>query len=329
MKRQVRGIVCVTVMLAPGCAKLAFVSDRGGNLQIYEMRATGAAQRNMSNNPHIDSFPDVFSDGRKIAFSSTRGGQGMIITRDSADSDGSTEHMVTTGSASKFRPRSSPKQDLIAFAEWRSSGEAAIFAIRADGTGAPIQVTVPPVGDSDHRGHDFFDNGSKIVFARRRTVLHTFDLFFQNSDGSGSPQAITNTTNNLYEELPVVSHDGKLLAYREYVRIPGGFTDVIRILEVGTWAAVATIKMQPPVEDGSIRAIAFSRSDRRLYVAARSSDISATPTSKRYELFSIKLDGTSQRRLTNNQDLDTDPTGIPCRPGFVWLCNIMDFLGGR
>ncbi len=53
---------------SPDGRKMAFVSDRDGNGEIYVMNADGSAQRRLTRNPASDVEPVWSPDGRKIAF---------------------------------------------------------------------------------------------------------------------------------------------------------------------------------------------------------------------------------------------------------------------
>src|SRR6185436_11226570 len=57
---------------SPDGRKLAFVSERDGNAEIYVMNADGSAQENLTRQPANDSHPAWSPDGRKIAFVSRR-----------------------------------------------------------------------------------------------------------------------------------------------------------------------------------------------------------------------------------------------------------------
>ena len=60
---------------SPDGRKIAFVSDRNGNSEVYVMNANGKGQRNLTRNPAFDADPAWSPDGGKIAFASNRDGK--------------------------------------------------------------------------------------------------------------------------------------------------------------------------------------------------------------------------------------------------------------
>jgi Tol biopolymer transport system component len=65
---------------SPDSRRIAFVSARDGNFQIYTMRADGSDQNRLTFNDAFDAFPAWSPDGRRIAFVSTRDGNDEVYT---------------------------------------------------------------------------------------------------------------------------------------------------------------------------------------------------------------------------------------------------------
>src|SRR6187455_2192730 len=72
---------------SPDGRKLAFVSERDGNAEIYVMNADGSEQENLTRQPSSDSHPSWSRDGRKLAFVSRRDGNAEIYVMN-ADGSG-------------------------------------------------------------------------------------------------------------------------------------------------------------------------------------------------------------------------------------------------
>ena len=77
---------------SPDGRKLAFVSRRDGNSEIYVINADGSGQENLTQHPARDSHPSWSRDGRKLAFVSRRDGNSEIYVM---NADGSGLRNVT------------------------------------------------------------------------------------------------------------------------------------------------------------------------------------------------------------------------------------------
>ncbi len=90
---------------SPDGRRIAFASDRDGDLEIYVMDADGGGLRRLTDDPGRDDQPTWSPDGRWIAFTSTRGGGFEIyIMRD----DGSDLRRLTENEAIDGDPAWSP-----------------------------------------------------------------------------------------------------------------------------------------------------------------------------------------------------------------------------
>ena len=99
---------------SPDGRKLAFVSRRDGNSEIYAINADGSAQENLTRQPANDSHPSWSPDGRKIAFVSRRNGNSEIYVM---NADGSGLRNVTRTPSNDLDPAWSPDGRAIAFVQ--------------------------------------------------------------------------------------------------------------------------------------------------------------------------------------------------------------------
>jgi TolB protein len=111
-------------------SRIAFVSKRDGNWEIYVMNADGSDQRNITNNPGLDSYPSWSGDGSRIVFASDRDGNRNIYAM---DPDGSNVVRLTDSPGVDDMPALSPDGKLIAFVSDRDD-RPNLWVMNADGS---------------------------------------------------------------------------------------------------------------------------------------------------------------------------------------------------
>ncbi|MBM3242783.1 hypothetical protein FJZ31_41510 [Candidatus Poribacteria bacterium] len=124
-------------------AKIAFISERDGNLEIYVMNADGSNPVKLTNNPAWDANPAWSPDGTKIAFQSRRDGNWEIYVM---DADGANPVRLTETPLHEWHPRWSPDGTKIAFMLTRNMDEFSwgdIFVMNANGKN-PVNLTNNP-----------------------------------------------------------------------------------------------------------------------------------------------------------------------------------------
>jgi len=122
--------------------KIAFVSDRDGNQEIYVMNADGSDQTNITNNSASERDAEWSPDGSKIAFVSHCDGNQEIYVM---NADGSDQTNITNNPANDYSPEWSPDGTHIVFVSDRDGNEE-IYIMNADGTDQ-TNITNNPAND--------------------------------------------------------------------------------------------------------------------------------------------------------------------------------------
>jgi TolB protein len=273
---------------SPDGRKLAFVSERDGNAEIYVMNADGSEQENLTRQPATDSHPSWSADGRRIAFVSRRDGNSEIYVM---NADGSGPRNLTRTPFYDRDPAWSPDGRRIVFLRATRSNRGPLGVIRfwgyelyvvnADGSGLrKLPGTLP------------FSGARRAVWsADGKTIRYWGYLVY--ADGSGRkklPEARIWTNRNIALD-GVWSPDGQRIAAVSVAHSPAQANPT----KLGLWvtnpdgsnarrvAARATEGDPAWSPDG--RRIAF----RRLGIGRVNSD-----------LYVVNADGSGLRRLTRN-----------------------------
>lgn len=162
---------------SPDGKKIAFVSDRDNDLEIYLMNPDGSQQTNLTRNPGFDQSITWSPDGRKIAFVSDRDRNSEIYVM---NADGSEAINLTHNLLNDQAPDWSPDGRKIAFASINKDGYSEIFVMNADGTG---QINLTNTPTTDEITPKWSPDGSQIAFASNQDG--NLDIFVMNADGSG------------------------------------------------------------------------------------------------------------------------------------------------
>jgi prepilin-type N-terminal cleavage/methylation domain-containing protein len=287
-------------------SRVVFQSNRGGDYEIYVMNADGTGQLRLTEKLGNDSYPSWSPDGSQIIYSSAgkmfaMNSDGTGRTQLSPDGSGSyspdgthivfvtyrdldmeiyrmkadgTEHTrLTTSPGYDLNPSWSPDGTQIAF-----SSSSRIYVMNADGTG---RTSLDCPGENPSWSPD----GTLIAFRSHRDG--NYELYTTNTDGTVQERLTNNTR---YDGTPVWSADSGEVFF------PSSSSDGTQLRAVnadgtGERTVIASIAASPPslTADGT----------RIIYRDTVGGD---------YEIFSINLDGTGQKRLTYAPGTDDSPT---------------------
>jgi Tol biopolymer transport system component len=164
-----------------GVEKIAWMSDRSGNWDIWVMDADGSNPVQLTTDPVEDWFPDWSPGADRILFASWRTGNSDIWVM---DADGSNQTQLTTNVSGDFNPVWSPDGTRIAFNSRRDGPDSDVWVMDADGSNL-VPLTTDP---GDDRQPSWSPDGSKIVFSSDRTVPANNNIWVMDADGSNKTQ---------------------------------------------------------------------------------------------------------------------------------------------
>ncbi|MGH9871412.1 MAG: DUF4214 domain-containing protein [Pyrinomonadaceae bacterium] len=186
--------------------KIAFVSNRDGNAEIYTMNPNGSHQKRLTNNLDGNSSPTWSPDGTKIAFQSYRDGNNEIYVM---NADGGNQTNLTNNPGNDFGFAWSPDGTRIAFTTNRD-GNSEVYSMNAD---ASNQTRLTNDARDDYF-NQWFPDGAKIIFGRTegQGTGARSQIYTVNADGSNQTNLSSSTSS---EYGPAVSPDGTKIAFIE------------------------------------------------------------------------------------------------------------------
>ncbi|MFQ5638023.1 MAG: DPP IV N-terminal domain-containing protein [bacterium] len=168
------------VVISPDGARLAFDSNRNGNMDIWMMRPDGSELRPVTTDKAHDWAPNWAPDSKQIAFHSLRSGNRDIWVKPVA---GGAATQLTSHPAKDWQPAWSPDGEEIAFGSFRQGNED-IWIVSRKG-GEPRQLTRHEAEDGTPL---WSPDGRRLVFFSNRTGQ--YELYLVATDG-GEPVQLT------------------------------------------------------------------------------------------------------------------------------------------
>lgn len=259
--------------LGPG--RIAFVSDRDGDAEIYMMNSDGSGLVQLTDDDSSDLFPAWSQDGNRIAFASNRGNDAKFYDIYVMNSDGSDVEQLTDG-CSNGQLAWSSDGDRIAF-----TSRGGIYVIDSDGGNAVQLMGTPHASCEQLFFSDLDGDGNDEVY--RRNPDGTVELFTDYESiflGDG---------------FPAWSPDGRRIAFASGRNGNGLAVYVINVDGTGVERLTDNeyVNLDPAWSpDGS----------RIAFVSNRDGDD---------EIYVMNADGTGVVRLTENEYPDEVPSWSP------------------
>jgi len=171
---------------SPGGLRLAFVSERDGQPDVFLLSAGGRpTPENLTNSPTSrDVDPEWSPDGQQIVFASDRGTPG-VFSLWTMRADGSDLRRLPADGGARS-PAWSPDGTKIAFTSVRDVGDAEIYVMNADGSNQENLTRWAGIDELPR----WSPTGAHILFSTKRGGQP--EIYAMAADGSGP----TNVTRN-------------------------------------------------------------------------------------------------------------------------------------
>ncbi|HXF95875.1 MAG TPA: Ig-like domain-containing protein, partial [Gemmatimonadales bacterium] len=195
---------------SPDGSRIAFVSTRDGNPELYVMDADGANPVRLTSERQADGHPVFTADGQAVVFHSSRTRNQQIW---SVGIDGSNLRQLTQEPGANLQPSVSPDGSTIAFASSRE-GNYDIWLMNRDGAQQRPFTKSPQWRESYPR---FLRDGTLAYLVERREGNRTVTQVMRADLVTGQTTPLTGT--DLFITAFAVAPAGDLLAL--VVPVPG------------------------------------------------------------------------------------------------------------
>ncbi len=197
---------------SPDGTRIAFISHRDGNLEIYLVDVDGSRLTNLTNNPGADTDPAWSPDGTRIAFVSDRDGNEEIYVMDAG---GTNVSRLTDDPGSDSYPSWSPKGGRIAFLSSRGEDSEffkSLYIMNPDGS--DVSRIIPGWENVFNCVPVWSPDGRKIAFVSNFPGIS--DITVVGADGSDEIEITDPGVGQLEEAFdfdPAWSPDGLHIAF--------------------------------------------------------------------------------------------------------------------
>jgi len=169
---------------SPDGSRIAFVSQRAGNAEIYVINADGTGVARVTNDPLSDGRPSFAPDGQAIVFHSSRTAGKQQIWSVNVDGTGLTQ---LTRDSVNAAPSVSPDGQTIAYVSTRNKDND-IWLMAKDGSNQRQFTRSPQQRESEPR---FLRDGTLAYLVERREGNRTVQQVMRADLVTGSVTALT------------------------------------------------------------------------------------------------------------------------------------------
>jgi len=251
-------------------SKIAFISDRDGNKELYMMDYDGFNPIRLTFNETVDYMPGWTADGKKIAYTSFRGDMATLWLYSIYEG---TRNMVFN-EGTTFSPVFSPNGRKMAFCSTEDEGNSEIYTANSNGTNIK-RLTFNKAIDT---APTWSPNSRSIAFTSDRGG--TPQIYIMDAEGSNIKRA---SFGGNYHDGPAWSPTANMIAYVSRVRQVFDIYVLNRDTDVIFKLTESNARNESPTWSPDGRHI--------IYSSNRSGSI---------QLWTIDYDGSNRRRLTSS-----------------------------
>jgi hypothetical protein len=190
---------------SPDGTRIAFVSDRGGNAELYVMNADGSGVQRLTSTPATEGSPSWVPNGRSIVYTSDATGHTQVWI---INVDGSEQRQLTQEPSANFQPAVSPDGKLIAFSTDRERGGSyEVFVMSIDGA-EQRNVSQSPASET---APAWVADGQVVYVAQEQSRNAITSRIVKATVGAGAPAVLLSLGGISAGDIEV-SRDGGTLA---------------------------------------------------------------------------------------------------------------------
>lgn len=279
--------------------QIAFASARSGIPQIYLMNTDGTGLTVLTSMDEGACQPSWSPDGKQLVFTSPCRARGDFSGASYPDSslyimnnDGSGLTQLTTGPESNFDPAWSPEGKRIAFTSLRD-GYKQIYLVNLDSRIESRLINTPAEIEASQPAWSPF--GNQIAYVVKR--VGAYQIWTMTDEGKDNAQLVR-SGQNLWDFLPQWSPDGVTILFNQ--RDKGLHRPWLMSINLTNSEQGPTrLNFPPPIED-----VEFSPDGVWLVYEG-------VDTQANRDIYLITITGGSLTRLTNDPNVDFDPTWRP------------------